>query len=248
MAHGNEPAVSSARPAADSAIGEPVRLERGWKVRFVHCAAQLVPPALWFLAIAGARPPLLARALDGAALLLAPPAGHLPGLGGQRLCGEAGKDALSLAGMQPPWLGSIRGGHTTSLIIIWSLSARSTHTTHRLILPCSFMATSSSNHSSLRSSHPERLATCKCNGPCSTADLRCWAVSGRGPSHPVQPTLRHSQQGAQMTGMPAASSLAHALEPTRRFPSCSADYCAAFTIDRRWMGRRRLQCFGFLMM
>lgn len=25
-------------------------------------------------------------------------------------------------------------------------------------------------------------------------------------------------------------------------------YCAAFTIDRRWMGRRRLQCFGFLMM
>ncbi|KAL4429622.1 hypothetical protein ABPG77_008671 [Micractinium sp. CCAP 211/92] len=25
-------------------------------------------------------------------------------------------------------------------------------------------------------------------------------------------------------------------------------YCAAFTIDRRWMGRRRLQCMGFMMM
>ncbi|KAL4458363.1 hypothetical protein ABPG75_013228 [Micractinium tetrahymenae] len=25
-------------------------------------------------------------------------------------------------------------------------------------------------------------------------------------------------------------------------------YCAAFTIDRQWLGRRRLQCYGFLMM
>jgi hypothetical protein len=28
----------------------------------------------------------------------------------------------------------------------------------------------------------------------------------------------------------------------------AADYAAAYTIDRRWMGRKRLQTYGFLMM
>ena len=29
---------------------------------------------------------------------------------------------------------------------------------------------------------------------------------------------------------------------------CLADYAAAYTIDRKWMGRKRLQASGFLMM
>ena len=50
-----------------------------------------------------------------------------------------------------------------------------------------------------------------------------------------------------MAGLPAPPTSPARL-PLLRLPLLPADYCAAYTIDRKWMGRKRLQAWGFMMM
>lgn len=100
---------------------------------------------------------------------------------------------------------------------------------------------------------------CRCSGRCSTAasrcsDVRCvqgrWGGAGQWSAahiHSSPCTAVPLPDGQGGISMKAARSTHPPTHPPSH-PPLLPDYFAAYTIDRPWMGRMRLQCQGFLMM
>jgi hypothetical protein len=65
---------------------------------------------------------------------------------------------------------------------------------------------------------------------------------------PILAALASSQKHRAATAWFAPHTKFSHLPLHHHAATATADYAAAYTIDRKWMGRKRLQAFGFLMM